>query len=159
MKTYSYFAAALVLLSACGTTQKPKEFVPVTEARDRVLERIIAEIPKERFGSLDEEFVMNFITEEEKEIFANNHWVFTVDKPAIVSVMHFKKQKTVPFWLEEDGFTNTGTSPGPLTGHIAGATSRSSMALPVPLCPGTRRDSERTSNYLNTNRYGYRIYQ
>lgn len=106
--TFKYLAAAATLFSACGTGERSEEFVPVTEARDRVLERIYQQISPERFDSLDEKFIMDFITDDEKDVFANNHWVFTVDKPAIVSVMRHKGQKIVPFWLSENGFTNTG---------------------------------------------------
>jgi len=105
---FRYFAVLILLSSACAAQKQKVDFVPITEVRDQVLKRLIKQEPNERFDSLDDKFVMNFITKEERHVFANNGWLFTVDKPAIVSVMRFKGQKTVPFWLEESGFRNTG---------------------------------------------------
>ena len=108
MKTVIRYFVLLYILTACNAGNQPKFFIPVTEATDRVIERIIRQTPTERLDSLDDAFVMNFITKEEKRIFADNHWVFTVDRPAMVSVMRHKQQAIAPFWLVEKGFVNTG---------------------------------------------------
>ena len=80
------------------------------QLRDVVLERIISEVPAEKLNELTNQQLLGMISEEEKEIFAEDHWRFTVDAPALVSVMRHKGQEIVPFWLEEKGFRNTGMS-------------------------------------------------
>ena len=101
------YTLVLFMMSACGSGRQTERFVPVTEARDQVIERIIRQVPVQRLDSLDNAFVMNFITKEEKQIFADHHWIFTVNQPAIVSVMRDIRQQPVPFWLTEKGFKNT----------------------------------------------------
>ncbi len=88
----------------------PPPFSKTEQARDALLERIISETPAEKLNQLTHQQLLGMLTEEEKEIFANDHWRFTVDKPAMVSVMRHKGQETVPFWLEEKGFRKTGLS-------------------------------------------------
>ena len=78
------------------------------QARDAVLERIISDVPAEKLNELTHQQLLSMISSEEKEIFANNHWRFTVDAPAQVSVMRHKGQEIIPFWLGEKGFLNTG---------------------------------------------------
>jgi predicted phosphodiesterase len=85
-------------------------FVSVPEVRDQVIERLIKQVPASGLASLDNAFILNLITPEEKKVFASNHWRFRVDKPALVSVMRHKGQEIIPFWLIEEGFENTGKS-------------------------------------------------
>lgn len=80
------------------------------QARDALLERIISKVPVDKLNEVTNQQLLDMITEEEKEAFANDHWRFTVDKPAVVSVMRHKGQEIVPFWLEEKGFRKTGLS-------------------------------------------------
>ncbi len=108
MNSVFRYIVVLFFLSACGSGKQPDRFIPVTEARDQVIERIIRQVPMQRLDSLDNAFVMGFITKGEKQVFADNHWVFTVDRPVVVSVMRHNQQEVVPFWLAEKGFVNTG---------------------------------------------------
>lgn len=80
----------------------------VEQARDALLERIISEVPAEKLNQLTHQQLLGMISEGEKEAFTNEHWRFTVDNPALVSVMRHKGQEIVPFWLEEKGFQKTG---------------------------------------------------
>lgn len=89
----------------------PPSFPSKTEqVRDAVLERIISRIPAGELNQLTDQQLMSMVGKEEKEIFANEHWRFTVDNPALVSVMRHKGQETVPFWLKEKGFRKTKMS-------------------------------------------------
>ncbi|MEN0055647.1 MAG: metallophosphoesterase family protein [Mucilaginibacter sp.] len=108
MKTFFRYSAVLILLITFFAAKRQEKFIPVTDIRDQVLKRLIRQVPKDSLNNLDDNFILNFITKDEKEVFANNSWVFQVDQPAIVSVMHFKGQKIPPFWLKEAGFKNTG---------------------------------------------------
>ncbi|MEN6588789.1 MAG: neutral/alkaline non-lysosomal ceramidase N-terminal domain-containing protein [Proteiniphilum sp.] len=71
------------------------------QLRDTVLERIFSEVPAVKLNELTNQQLLGMISEEEKEIFADDHWRFTVDAPALVSVMRHKGQEIIPFWLEE----------------------------------------------------------
>lgn len=82
----------------------------IEQARDRLLGQIISKIPAERLNLLTKQQLMGMIGQEEKEIFAGEHWRFTIDKPALVSVMRHKGQETPPFWLKEKGFRKTNMS-------------------------------------------------
>ena len=108
MNSIFRYLAVLFFLSACHTARQPERFITVAEAVDGVIERIVRDVPAQQLDNLDNTFVMNFITKEEKRVFADNHWVFTVDRPATVSVMRHKQQETIPFWLTEKGFVNSG---------------------------------------------------
>jgi predicted phosphodiesterase len=107
MRIHSFLLVVLSCLLSCSG-EKPVPFVSVSEAREGVIERILQQTPVSYLDSIDSDFVMQFITPEEKQIFADNYWVFTIDRPAVVSVMRHKEQETIPFWLPEKGFVNTG---------------------------------------------------
>ncbi|SFU61706.1 3',5'-cyclic AMP phosphodiesterase CpdA [Porphyromonadaceae bacterium KHP3R9] len=78
------------------------------QAKNAILQRIITNVPSGELNELTHQQLLAMISEEERAIFANDHWRFTVDAPAMVSVMRHKEQQIVPFWLEEKGFRNTG---------------------------------------------------
>lgn len=88
-----------------GSTFSPSQ---TEEARNAILQRIITNVPSSQLNELTNQQLLSMINEEEKEIFANDHWRFTVDAPALVSVMRHKKQEIIPFWLGRKGFRNTG---------------------------------------------------
>ncbi len=93
--------------SSCGSSKSADNFTSIEEVRDRVINRIIIQATPETIADLDDTFIQNFITPDERKAFAENHWRFTVDRPAIVSVMRDKNQQTTPFWLPESDFVNT----------------------------------------------------
>lgn len=80
----------------------------IEQARDGLLDRIISKVPAEELSLLTERQLRDMIGPNEREAFAHEHWRFTVDKPALVSVMRHRGQETVPFWLPEKGFRLTG---------------------------------------------------
>lgn len=82
----------------------------IEQARNSVLKRIISRIPAGQLNQLTQPQLLSIIDEEEKAIFANDHWRFTVDNPALVSVMRHEGQVAVPFWLIEKGFWKSGTT-------------------------------------------------
>jgi len=82
----------------------------VEQTRNKLLERIIAQTPQEELNQISNQEILRMLSKEEKDIFGHEHWRFTVDKPALVSVMRHTKQEIVPFWLEESGFQKTDKS-------------------------------------------------
>lgn len=79
----------------------------IEQTRDKVLQRILDKTLPENLNKLSSDQILSLLSKEEKVIFANLHWRFMVDKPALVSVMRHKKQEVVPFWLEEKEFIKT----------------------------------------------------
>jgi hypothetical protein len=74
---------------------------------DSVITRLYAQVPKEKYDSIDEKFMLNFLSAEEKQVLATQYLKFRVNVPVTVSLMRHHKQAVVPFWLLESGFIKT----------------------------------------------------
>lgn len=74
---------------------------------DSVMTRLYAEVPPEKFGAVNDTFLLNFLTEEEKQVLATRYQYFTVNVPVTVSLMRDQAQAHVPFWLAPSGFAKT----------------------------------------------------
>ena len=77
------------------------------QTRDHVLQRIISAYSPEELNKLNSEQILALLSKEERAVFADLHWRFVTNKPALVSVMRHNKQETIPFWLTEKGFLKT----------------------------------------------------
>jgi hypothetical protein len=75
---------------------------------DGVISRLYQEVPRHKYDSIDDTFILQFLTKEEKQILATRYQHFTVNVPVVVSLMRHQEQATLPFWLEETGFKKTG---------------------------------------------------
>ncbi|QDH81310.1 metallophosphoesterase family protein [Echinicola soli] len=98
---------SLVLLSV--SCSKPKEVASLT-AKALISEKVTelyATGTAETHNELTYEGAMDMFTVSEKKILATRHWSFEVNVPVTVSVMRSKKQRHLPFWLEENGFEKT----------------------------------------------------
>lgn len=71
---------------------------------DDIVTRLAEKLSTEELSTIDQEFILNVINEEEKESLSSNYWRFNVNVPAVVSIMRDQNQKVVPFWLERSGF-------------------------------------------------------
>jgi len=76
----------------------------VKEVMDEVITRIYNEVPSESYNSIDEDFILNFLTDEEKAVLSNRYQYFKVNVPVRVSLMRSKSQQIIPFWLKTSGF-------------------------------------------------------
>uniref|UniRef100_UPI0032161F8D metallophosphoesterase family protein n=1 Tax=uncultured Draconibacterium sp. TaxID=1573823 RepID=UPI0032161F8D len=65
---------------------------------------------QEELAAITYDQAFNLFSAEERGVLATGHWIFDVNVPAVVSVMRSKKQKVVPFWLEQSGFKKTNLS-------------------------------------------------
>lgn len=79
----------------------------ISQVMDSVITRIYARVPKEKYDSIDEKFILQFLSPEEKQVLATQYLKFKVNVPATVSLMRHSKQTLVPFWLPEAGFVKT----------------------------------------------------
>ncbi len=80
----------------------------VKEVMDRTITRLYKTMSEEQLDSLNDDQVMELLTDQEKKVLATKHWMFDVNVPVVVSVMRSTQQKTVPFWLARAGFVKTG---------------------------------------------------
>lgn len=113
MRLFPCFLIVFALLS-CGqngkTGSKADGGPSLSSVMDGVVTRLFENLSKEQLDSLDEAFILQFLTEEEKEVLSSRYWEFSVDQPVRVSIMRDEKQAALPFWLEASGFVKTGLS-------------------------------------------------
>jgi acid phosphatase type 7 len=107
MKIISLFVAVFILLSSCKETTPSNKEATVTQVMDDVITRLYAEVPPEKYDSIDDGFMLDFLSEDEKGILATRYQFFTVNAPVTVSLMRDIQQKVIPFWLVEAGFVKT----------------------------------------------------
>ncbi|MCD9019700.1 metallophosphoesterase [Parachryseolinea silvisoli] len=98
----------VLLLYACGEKSDTAAVLSVHEVMDSVITRLYAQVPVEQYNSIDEAFILHFLTFEEKKVLSTRYQYFRVNVPVMVSLMRHKDQQTVPFWLEDAGFTRSG---------------------------------------------------
>ncbi len=97
-------SAAMLLLLFAGRVSAQSS---VPEVMDALINRLYATQSLEQLYALDDARVQSLLLPEERRILATKHWSFTVDIPAVVSVMRNVEQKIPPFWLAESGFAKT----------------------------------------------------
>src|SRR6186713_566915 len=107
MKVISLFIAILILASSCQKTTTTNKDLTVTKVMDDVITRLYEQVPPDKYDGIDDAFMLDFLTEEEKGILATRYQYFTVNTPVIVSLMRDTQQKVIPFWLAEAGFVKT----------------------------------------------------
>ena len=87
---------------------------PKTTSVKSVMERVITDLYKsasqQELAKLDINKVMTLFTEDELKTLSTCHWKFTVSVPVVVSLMVSTDQKTLPFWMEGNGFKKTSMS-------------------------------------------------
>lgn len=74
---------------------------------DRVATRLYAEHTADELAALALTDVYESVTPLEREVLSTKHLQFEVNVPVTVSIMREMGQRTLPFWLEESGFTKT----------------------------------------------------
>ncbi|WP_228690724.1 metallophosphoesterase family protein [Lunatimonas sp.] len=74
---------------------------------DDLVSRFYEQFEKPTLDTISESFIRSYLTDDEKQVMATQYWVLRVNVPVTVSLMRDSDQKTIPFWLEESGFTRT----------------------------------------------------
>ena len=108
-KTARYFLRILLLSFlfsqlACSSGAVDQT---VKSVMDGVVTRFYASMDEKELENLTYDQVMSRLTDAEKSVLATRYWVFDVNVPVVVSVMHNEDHLEVPFWLEEGGFIKT----------------------------------------------------
>ena len=104
---YIFIASIFVfLVTSCHKTP-PQSQSSVAAVMDTVISRLYANVPETQFAKIDDAFMRQFMTDEERHVLATRYQYFTVNVPVTVSIMRDKGQPVVPFWLEPAGFAKT----------------------------------------------------
>ncbi|MCH7415264.1 metallophosphoesterase family protein [Belliella sp. R4-6] len=74
---------------------------------DSIVSRLYLEKDIQTLSELNQEEILDFLRDDEKNALALNYWVFEVNQPVRVSLMRDQSQKEPPFWLSESEFTLT----------------------------------------------------
>ncbi|SEK28258.1 purple acid phosphatase family protein [Parapedobacter koreensis] len=79
----------------------------IADTMDGIVTRLYAQLDADRLDTIGASFILNFITQEEREALATNYWQFKVNVPVVISLMRDTAQSQLPFWLEPSGFQKT----------------------------------------------------
>lgn len=75
---------------------------------DHVVTRLYQDLNAQQLDAIDDRFILNFLTNDEKHTLATKFWTFDVNTPVTVSLMRNTSQVIIPFWIKESGFKKTG---------------------------------------------------
>ncbi|HTF20124.1 MAG TPA: metallophosphoesterase family protein [Chryseolinea sp.] len=102
-------ALSVVLFCTCKTKDIPATTnnASVASVMDSVITRLYATVPEEKFDSIDEAYLLQFLSKDEQRILATRYQYFRVNVPVTVSLMRDQGQVVVPFWLQPAGFKKT----------------------------------------------------
>src|SRR5688572_10356503 len=106
MKMVSLLVTVFILLSSCREAPLDNDLT-VTRVMDQVITRLYEHVPTNKYDSIDDDFMIDFLTAEEKVVLAKRYQYFTVNTPVTVSLMRDIQQKVIPFWLPDAGFIKT----------------------------------------------------
>ena len=98
----------LLLFISCQESTKVEKNLSVKDVMDNVITRLYKEVPPEKYNTIDDDYMMNFLSEQEKSVLATKYQYFKVNVPVTVSLIRDVNQATTPFWLEDSGFKKTG---------------------------------------------------
>ncbi|WP_169518496.1 purple acid phosphatase family protein [Spirosoma panaciterrae] len=100
------FGLISVGLFACKMGRKSAP-TSVKEVVDKAVTRLYETHKPEQLDTISQAYILQFLTESEKEVLATKYLTFDVDVPAVVSLMRDQNQKVIPFWLNGSGFQKT----------------------------------------------------
>jgi hypothetical protein len=72
-----------------------------------IADRLVKTYDAEAIQKLEEEEILQQLTEEERHVLASEYISFTVNTPVTVYIARYHRQREMPYWLEEGGFTKT----------------------------------------------------
>lgn len=102
-QAYVFFILLLLAVSCSAPTKESS----VKEVMDHVVSRFYREFDKSQLDTLGNNFILHYLSGEEKQVLATSYWTFEVNVPVRLSLMRDSAQAIVPFWLEEEGFERT----------------------------------------------------
>lgn len=98
---------SLLIFISCSDKQTADRNLSVKNVMDNVITRLYKEVPADSYNSIDDDFMLNFLTKDEKAVLATKYQYFKVNVPVTVSLIRNISQPTLPFWLKDAGFEKT----------------------------------------------------
>ncbi|QHV98141.1 purple acid phosphatase family protein [Spirosoma endbachense] len=109
MKISGSFLFLLLILSLTGMATDGHQAKPGVKAViDGVVTRLYKTYQPQQLDTIQQNFVLSVLTNQEKMVLATQYWTFRANVPVIVSLMRDQAQKVLPFWLKDSGFRKTG---------------------------------------------------
>jgi len=102
-----FILSSIILFISCKNQPKQEQDLTIKDVMDKVITRLYKEVPEDKFSAIDDDFMLNFLSEDEKNVLATKYQYFKVNVPVTVTLIRNIVQPTVPFWLEESGFKKT----------------------------------------------------
>lgn len=99
--------AMLLLLFAGPAFAHVDGYPSIHDVIADIKERMVAELDKEQLPDVDPETILSLVTDEEREALSEAFIRFTVNTDVVVYVMKRAYLTSQPFWIEEQGFTDT----------------------------------------------------
>lgn len=96
-----------LFLTFCQQKVESVQDRSISQVMNGVITRLYENVRVEQYDSIDDAFILSFLTDEEKHVLATRYLYFTVDAPVTVSLMRHTEQAVIPFWLIETGFVKT----------------------------------------------------
>ncbi len=108
IKFFKILQHLILLLIVAGLFSCSKNEESVKSIMNRVVTNLYQTKSEQELEKLDYNQVMSLLSEDDINVLATKHWMFDVNVPVVVSVFRSVKQETIPFWLENNGFSKTG---------------------------------------------------
>ena len=108
LKNLQILRSIVFFLFVTGLLSCSKNEESVKSVMNRIVTNLYQTKSEQELEKLDYNQVMSLLSEDEINILATKHWMFDVNVPVVVSVFRSVKQETIPFWLENNGFSKTG---------------------------------------------------
>ena len=98
------FLISLLLAVSCSAPTKESS---VKEVMDHVVSRFYQDFDKSQLDTLGYDFILHYLSDEEKQVLATSYWTFEVNVPVRLSLMRDSAQAIPPYWLKDAGFERT----------------------------------------------------
>jgi len=102
-----FYPLLLLILVSCAPRTSEHQSMTVSQVMDDVITRLYADVAPQLYDSIDDAFILNFLTDEEKQVLATRFLYFQTNVPVVVSIMRHQDQQSIPFWFRDAGFQKT----------------------------------------------------
>src|SRR5688572_32059745 len=77
----------LIVLFSCRPAELSVNEGTIQQVMDDVISRLYERVPPEKYDSIDDRFILDFLQEDEKHLLATRYLYFTVNTPVTVFLM------------------------------------------------------------------------
>ena len=101
---YPFIFIVQLLTVSCTTTTRESS---LKDTMDAIVSRFYKDFTKLQLDTIGNDFILQYLSDKEKNDLASKYWIFEVNVPVTVSLMRDSAQATAPFWLAKSGFERT----------------------------------------------------